>query len=723
MTCPVPLERPSSLASRTRRGAATLLLTAALACQPTPDAPLERPTCPEMPLAAGQVMVGPLVCAAQRLTGGDGRAEDWWLANSALRAVMRHPNASLTLAGLGGGTLIDASTWTRPDELLEVSALVDGGWLSVDVAEVEEGAIRLEGALRALPYRAIPDEGARRVVRWRIEPDEPWIHLDGGHGLWIHPNDDLLLLDGWLVGDRLVYGHNGGVVEDLGGAIVTDATALLIADVGTAWAQRPGPHQQLSGTAPEADGLRLYRGATWVGVLVPAADGTFSATVPADVDGVTAHAASRAPSALTPVSPDMTLALGPEGNLDVSLSGVDRPVAASWAARDGRTGKVVFPPEGGSLPVGAGVYELTLSAGPAWTPRVLDVEVAPGTRSWVATRLERRIDAGSWVLADLDWSSNRDRGVRDDVNDRMSVAVSEGLDYVVNVARDDVATASAWLDDQQFIRWSTGTTLTSPDGWTITSWPWADSPRQSGHGAPRIAGFDPRTALQLAWGGAGANRELLVDLPWLAAVRDEPWSVAPRPTHVKLGPPGAAPFGAWFPWFTWLDAQRFVLPAGDRVWLDVRTPDRYGPVELDRAVQLGRISAGTGALLTLTLDGAGPGEVLPPALLQRDSGGDTGPWLPAPRQATLRLQRGGTSVDRLTLFTAGRGVVQTWEPQLDDQTFTAELQPGTWTIAVGWSPGSADWVVTAPIWDVLPADRPEPSDTDPPEDTDATPSP
>src|SRR5690606_34212908 len=133
----------------------------------------------------------------------------------------------------------------------EVAPLVDGGWLVLDDVEIGDDHVTLRGVLRARPDRPVDSEGTRHEVTWSIRPDEPWLHLDGADGLWIHPAAEPRLVGGWAVHDRVVYGHDGRVEADLGGALrVSGASGLLVAPPAEAWAEVPTSRTRIAGTAP-----------------------------------------------------------------------------------------------------------------------------------------------------------------------------------------------------------------------------------------------------------------------------------------------------------------------------------------------------------------------------------------------------------------------------------------------------------------------------------------
>jgi hypothetical protein len=656
------------------------------ACQPSAT-PAGARSCPEQPLAAGEVWAGQLVCRDQRFTDGDGRPEDYWLANSRLRAVVRHPQASLTLAGVGGGTIVDAAPWGRADAVLEVAPLVAGGWLSVDDLRVSADAITLAGVVTALPDRAPgPADGERREVTWRVGPDEPFLRLEGADGLWVHPSEALDLLDGWLFGARVALGTDGVLEEDLGGAVrYAGVTRVWITEPAEALAASPGPHQALSGFAEGAATVRLFRGDAWVGTLPVADDGAFGATIPTDIDGVQAHGAGRPPSPVRAPGEGLSLRLGAPATLDLAIgweAARPRPVRLRWSAADGRSGVDALDPLGESLALGAGVYTLELSAGPWVTPRTLRVELAPDSAARLGTRLVGAFDPDPYVYAALSWPAARSRTVRAIDQERLRDAVLRGLSFVVATAEDDVGAAVPYVSDAAWIRAETGARLTHPDGWDLVAWPWRAASRRSASGVPSLARLAPLDSLALAWGGAGTDRTLTADLELLQTLDAPSWSVFPRPELVGLPAPGFPPFSRWRTWFDWLDAGRFLLPSGPRHWLDVEEPDRYGAVDLLRAVHRGRFATGTGAWLDLRVDEAGPGEVLPGPPPTDDTGLATrGPVEHAVR---LRVQGGAFAIRHLALVTTGGVLAATWETP-DGALEVVETVPlDGWVVAVAW---------------------------------------
>ena len=174
-------------------------LPALVSCQPSTPAPgaechTERPD-------EGQVLVEPLLCSDPVPPGGEGRADaDVYLATHDWRAILRHPQDALTVAGWGGGTLVDAAAWEGPDAVHEVIPLVGGGWLTEIEATLLADAVRLEGTDLA---------GERRTVTWRPDPDGPWLVAEGADALRIDPAGDAEVLGGLVLAPPTVIGEIG----------------------------------------------------------------------------------------------------------------------------------------------------------------------------------------------------------------------------------------------------------------------------------------------------------------------------------------------------------------------------------------------------------------------------------------------------------------------------------------------------------------------------------
>lgn len=693
--------------------------------------------CPVGPLDAGVVEVGWLRCADQRFSNGDGTGADGWLANAALRAIVRHPESALTVPGTGGGTLIDVAPWGSPDVFHEIVPRVGGGWLEVDAYAWLADGLTLSGTVRPLPHADASEAGARRSVTWRIRPDDPWLQAEGADGFWILPDRTLDRVgDAWVAGD-VVFATDAEAVRDLGGGIeALGGDRLLVATTRTAWAAL-GATRAVAVAAPgagtvralDAEGVEVAR----LAVVEDRAEGV----VPDAAVALQAWAAGHAPGPAGGLDTD-ALALGAPGGVDLRIGWPDlgaRPVSVAWEAADGRRGRARLPPTGGPIATGAGRVTLTLDAGPSMRPRTIAV-VAEDPAPSVATGLARALSPGRSILVDLGWPAGRSRTVRGAVLDRARDAAAAGLDWAVFTAEDEVGEFAAYLNDLPWIRATTGTSLTGPAGWTVEAWPWSPASRRAGHGAPavRALGLGPEEALAAAWGGEGFGRRTRVDLAWLEAVDTPPDAVRPTPDFVRLGPPdptGADPLAPWSPWLRWLDARRPVVPSGPLAWVEVGTPARWGAAELERAFVRGRFVATTGPWLDLRVDRYGPGAVAeprddpPPADVETDAldsadsadsaardlpGGDT-PEPARPWPLSLTLRAGTAPITHGAIVTEGGRVVASLDVSDAEWRWTGEAVLGAWVFAAVWSDDGAHWAATAPTWVRPPATGGPPTET------------
>lgn len=177
----------------------------------------------------------------------------------------------------------------------------------------------------------------------------------------------------------------------------------------------------------------------------------------------------------------------------------------------------------------------------------------------------------------------------------------------------------------------------------------------------------------------------MVDLLWLAEVA-EPFSVEPSPWFIWLNAsPMAEPDTAWHDWFRWLDARVPLTPAGPVTWARVPNPDALGRVDVERALNQGHVSAGTGPLISLRVEGAGPGEIAPAQ----------GRWPSLSFEGQLTDANG---LQRAALIVNGQ-VHQTWDVDGDALFVEGSIPEDTrWVVLAGWALDGSDWATTGAIW-------------------------
>jgi hypothetical protein len=668
------------------------LLLAVTACQPIPDPDGALAAwCDDEPPAEGELVVAPL-CDDAELSAGEGQSDDWIIANAWVRVVVRNPLAALTLAGAGGGTVIDAAPWGWQDRLHELAPLVGGGWLDVDTFEVQADGFVVEGRVVSLPDRPAEAEGERRSIRWSLTPDSPWIGLEGADGAWLHPSGAFAARGEALAHTSLTWGHDGQIADDLGGAVRIDGvSALLPAPTrdATAWLYPDGP--EVGGVAPGAEVLYLLAGDVIVGEIKVEEDGLFQGNAPPGADGMRAEALGVAPSAVVPLGVDVTLPVGAGGMVVLPTRWVDavpRPFRVAWTDDRGRAGESWLPSTGGGVSLGEGSYTLELRAGPS-TRRVTAQVDVPADETVSVDVTFSGFDPGPRVLARLAAPVDRSRTWRGGLDaDALRGHMLDGAAFVVAAPEDDVPAAAPYEDDLPWIAARDGTTFTG-SGFSIVSWPWSADDDESGHGViPPNLVKDPSDALAAVRGGASTNRYTLVDQAWLD-LAGPAWAIDPRPTGVLLDAPVDGP-ESWRAWFDALDAAVPITPAGPYIWADVLDPALLTPVEVEVAYTYGNVVATTGPLVLLDAGGYGPGSSLPNDLTAM--------------RVRVVVHDLDEQLDNIAIISESgevraRGDMVGARGQLE----AIVASPGRWMVAAAWSDDGAAWAVTGPVWSGPPA--------------------
>jgi hypothetical protein len=689
------------------------------ACQPWVYDPGEPP-CERVRPEIGAHVVDAIRCSDLTPPGGEGRVNaDLYLANREWRAVIRNPLDALTVPGLAGGTVVDAAPWNVQDTVHEAVPIVGGGWLTSAELAIHADGFTLTGPVGPLPGLPPPAAaGEIRSVRYRVEPDSPALRAEGAQGWWIHPRGDAELLDGVAVAEGRAVGA-AGLVTDLGGAFaVWGSDRLVIATDVDVWGDRAAQAVRVSGEAPGAATIALFRRGVRVGrVPILTSTSSFSFLADAEVDAVRAEAPGFAPSASAAPGTELSLSLGARGSLVLDprwSDGLPHWFRAQWNAVDGRAGEQILGPEGGAVALGAGVYDVTLSAGPAFAVVQVRIEVPPDEDVLLPIRLPVRIAAGPHVLAGFRRPADRSRDWRGSDLTAALEAAADGLVYATFTPDSDVPAVSPTQVGFPRLRVRNGVLLQG-DGYSVASWSWGASTREALHGGPRLGPADAQTDARVLEGGPDDARSLHVDLGWLARV-GAPFTVDTElvagPALVALGHPGPNA-AAWAPWLTWLDAHRPIVPTGPATWVRVTSAALVGHQDVEQSLARGAVCAGNGPRITVTVDGVAPGDQVPPPP-DTDSGdtgdtGDTGstagtaatsaPTVPPVRRLVVSV----APLDRLQhLVVLGSDGEQTALPLLGE--VTVDLHPaGSWVAVAAWSDDEdGPWAVTGPVWLLAP---------------------
>jgi hypothetical protein len=657
-----------------------VILALAIACQP--GGPLRaHEICYGEALEEGQIAVGPIHCRDERFgSTGEGRPSDYMMMNSQIRVIIRHPQASVTAPGLGGGTIVDMAPWGFGDGLHEVIPLVDGGWLDIDEFTHDADTIHISGTIQPLAIGDVPHHD-QREVSWRIAADDPRLYIEGADGLLIHPSGNFELLADQLVNGTITYGHDGHTVTDFGGAIRVDGTTFISATrsrVAGDWIFKDGP--LISGTVEKADTLVLLEGSNIIGRMhLP--NKTFDTHIPPQTTAIRAESSERAPSAEVPPDTDLLLEGGAKGSIQLDHA-IDFPLLVQWSDQRGRSGWELLPPRGGVLELGAGVFELHLAGAPNLAIKTLLIEVQPNEVVTMGVIIESTFEVGNRVAASLSWPGNRSRTWRGTDDDAFRLAVGAGLRHVVLTAEDDVVEASPPDELRPYISGANGSLTTSTDGWRIASRPWKATPRSGGHGAVDARVLDADTAHAVA----KAGRYTFVDQAWMHEVATTPHLVLPQPDGLMLTHPRDDVEESWATWFEWLNGGVDLLPMGPLAWVDVDNMSLVAKEDIEASLIRGRYTASTGPLVTLMVADTPPGEIVTKPYYTKEKGLKT----------VLGCAAANNDIEQMALIVDGV-VVQKWA--VDQSTWEKHFslpEDIHWVVAVGWS--SEHWAVTAPVW-------------------------
>jgi hypothetical protein len=583
--------------------------------------------------------------------------------------------------------VIDAAPWPDNDRLHEAIPLVGEGWLDVDSFAVGEDRITLGGWITSLRDRPALREGEWTEVSWVIRPDDPWLRLEGADGLWINAAGDFDLLSDQLVHAQIVYGHDGSLDEDLGGAIrVSNTTGLLVErPSGASEALFPIP---VSGTADGAYQVLFLEDGRLIGRL-PVADNRFAGHAPAGTDTVLSEGAGRARSEPSRPGQDLDLPAGAQGWIQLTPSWElpPRPFAVTFTSEDGRSGTVVSPAEGGRLAVGGGEVALTVFGGPDVAPDRIDVQVPDGETVELGLTIKARFDAGDRVLAALGWPGDVSRTWRGTNGQALLHAWEAGARFIVTAPEDEVGRSNGVYSGLPTLLQEDGSRTVSDEGWSIVSWPWSVILIAPGHGAINPAGLNHDDLLAAVQGGPSRPRRTIVDLEWFDAAT-RPWESASHPSYVRLTDPGDAnPADAWAAWLSWLDAGYAIPPVGPYTWVDVADASTPSKADVLAGLAAGATVATTGPLIVLRWGPATHGEVLSPDRLP---------------DHTLQVTTAGLATPHTVAVVTEAGTLVSWLTAKEEEVFQVRLDDTpAWALAVVWDTNGS-WAGTSPIWSEAP---------------------
>jgi len=564
-------------------------------------------SCDPRSLAAGQVRARRMPCDDEGLSGGEGRRGDYVIENACARFVVQHPAVALTLLTVGGGTVIDAAAPSGTDILAELVPLVEGGWLQdIELELLDEpdaAGIRLTGVPVPIPFLGgkAPDQEPR-VVTYRLASDGCALQVEGNDGFWLMPGPDTVRAGATLRHETRMLGVDGQP-EDFGGGVrYAGGRRFAAGSPGTVMAAVWPGGPTVSGHT-EGEGVEVLAGGTPVGWLGVDEEGSYRGTLPAGADGLRAMAEGFAPGPIVAPGTGGDLPLGGEGWLGVRVEdrdGLPLPALLSATSLHGRRGLFAVEPEGSWLPLGAGAWDVELTAGPL-RERVRRRIFLQGTDRRMELSMDGAGPPPGWLLADLDLPAWPARDERLGPAQALALAGARGVGFAVLTAPDEVATAAYAQPWDRWLAAASGSRAATDLCGAIVSWPWKANSRKPAHGAVPWYGLSAEDALRVAAGESGPDRTLMVEMDWVRTAGPVTrW--APRPDLVRLANLGDldALIGLYEGWAD-------LSVAGPLTWVDLGHEPPWDAVQVERALIEGRTVATTGPWLLLEVDGQGPG--------------------------------------------------------------------------------------------------------------------
>ncbi|MEE2750202.1 MAG: hypothetical protein VX519_02125 [Myxococcota bacterium] len=642
------------------------LLFLVAGCRPGvfPD-PLEG--CDSSPLSGEEVRVYRMECSDVAPEGGVGRKGDWLLENARIKAVIRKPEASLGVVGLGGGTLIDLAPQGGRDVVWEAVPVLNGGWMQpvsmTGGVDSEGGWVRVLGVAMSLEGEP---QGGEVEFTWRLRPGASVLEMTSGAGLMMLGEVDVSLAGRWWVGADSVLGVSASGSEDLGGAVVYEGEVSLSVGSANEVGEALWPEGDRASGVCAGDGVRVeYEGEHWA-TLGP----EFDTRVPAEHAMLVCEASAQIDGLPHAPGEGLDLEAGLWGAVRVRVAdefGLDVPAQIQW---EGGTHAVA--PGGGLVPTGPGRWTLRASGGPGTEVVETSLDVV-GEVGWEIV-LETAIWQDGWVLAEIGRETHPSRTNRTPPGVDLDMAAAQGRGFVVQTAVDEIVPSSMGRFSEGRLRHRGGVSSETWDVGRVWSWPWEGSSKKAGHGAPDWLGLSGVDLAAVARGPSG-ERRLVVDSAWVEAAGPvHGWDPMPDAMFVESPDDVGTLVNA-------LNAGAWMGVVGPLSWLPANTTTLPSLAACERPIVLGETIATNGILLKLEVE--------------------EGVWAPVPRGAKnleISLEgRADVQVDAVTLWSSGQ-VIRRWEPSGGvpaGWSAEASAWSGTWVLAVA---EGQDWAVTSPLW-------------------------
>ncbi len=659
-------------------------------CRATADRS-SLPDCADANLDVGQVRVCRLG-SSDVPSGSGAKLSDWRLQNALLDVIVRDVHVPLTRLEGAGGTVLAASPTGYGDPVLELIPDLPGGWFdSVDIDPY------LDGDEAILELTGTQADGTDAVLRYRLAADSPTLRLDGAEGFVLVPQSGDVRVGATLEHGSVVVAAEGDI-DDAGGALHwLSAGRVTVAPRVDAYRERWPDALEVEGQAPGAEWVEARVDGDRIARLSVDDEGWFAGPLPSDADVLVARASGYADGPEVAPSAAPTLELGGAGSLRIRVA--DDRGADIWATveRDGLRWPI--PPGGRALPVGAGVADTLVWAGPGYELQQIEaLEVGEDTE--LSLSLYRVGGQDPHVLAQiglLGWPDATTRGLG---NDLLAGAASRGVGFAVVVAEDEVA-QSFWVDHDTdaAIRYRTGSAAATDAVGEPLAWPWTPDSEQPGHGAVPWPGLDAWQLLDVM--DRVGTRQVVVDLPWIDAAGVSPDG---RLDVMALRLTDVADLDDWL---ALVDRGETMAAVGPWTWVEGVDPAAFSEVDVERALWEGRTVATTGPRIRLRVQGQGPGSTVTPSLN------------PAPETSAEPLAGAGAlavhldvetpswaPVDVAALYGPGGQELARFDARAGDRVVVDEdllLTDVDWIVAAAWGSedaaptGAVPWAITTPV--------------------------
>ncbi len=613
-----------------------------------------------------------IACSDEILPSGEARQGDWLLENAQIRLAIRDTTVSLTQLRGTGGTIIDAALPEGTDSLVEVIPSLGGAWFQTATVKAwtneDAAGIRIQGQL--------PD-GTEAQVDYTLPADSVELELSGMDGITLVPMTNSVLVGSAMEtsadGDWVVLSADGDI-EDLGGWVRWNGSSVL------RFGERKAVH-----SAQWPDGRRIdgTSNGSWVEVVesdevvarFPVDDGAFSGWIPGTLDGLRAVAVGAEEGPLRAARSGQEVKTGPRGSINLWVTDQDGdplPATLTWNGVDHP-----WLPGDGSLGVGPGLGSGSVSAGPAYDTVLIAEQTLSGTSS-LEVQLTRQV--GDALLSRLDVVGAPDPTERRSAEQVLRAQAAYGVRWAVLVAQDEIPRVSLSSITSDWMHAQAGSRSGGDAGAPMT-WPWSTDSDAPAHGAAPWHLLDPLDLLDVM--SKAGSRRAVVDTGWVEAAGDPvTWGLRPEDFRINdLEDLGTYTLllNHWLP----------LTPVGPWTWIEDIRPEEASTTEAVRGILAGRTTATMGPRLVLTVDGTGPGELLPDSMLPT-------------KRIRLRVEAAPGYAPTHAAVLTEAGELQRWAIK-KEQGLLLDVQTSTdspnWVLAIAWTEGDdGPWAVSAPVW-------------------------